>query len=156
MSILDAPPESAAAQPSLRRPRTTLLLLRIVVALHAVAVIAQPVLIGQYLDGDFDTLALHATNANIVFGLCFVQLVVAVLYWRPGGGRGWPALVTAVLFLAEGGQVGVGYARELGIHIPLGVLIVSTTVVLTVWVFRSGARQPRPSRRVRRDEGSGA
>lgn len=156
MATLDAPAEPTAAEPPVRRPRTTLLLLRIVVTLHAVAAIAQPVLIGQYLDGDFDSLALHSVNANIVVLLCLVQLVVAVLYWRPGGGRGWPALVTTVLFLAEGLQEGMGYSRELGIHIPLGVLIVCTVILLTVWVFRQGASRPRPSRRVRSDDGSAA
>lgn len=147
MSTLDAPPEVTATEPVARRPRTTLLLLRIVLSLHAVAALAQPVLIGQYLDGDFDFLDWHAVNANVVVLLAMAQMAIAILYWRPAGGRGWPALVSVAVFLAEGMQIGVGFSRDLGIHIPLGVAVVAGVVGMTVWAFLPVAGRARPRRR---------
>jgi hypothetical protein len=126
----------------------TLLLLRVTVTAHLIAVALQPVLAGRYLSGEFDALELHATNASLLTSLSLFQLIAAVLFWLPGRGRGWPALVAALLFAAETLQIGYGYARELGLHIPLGVAIVVATILLTIGVWGAAMREPRrPLRR---------
>ena len=62
--------------------------------------------------------------------------MAALLRWRPGGGPGWPALACAVLFGAEAGQIAMGYARVLALHIPLGVAITACTFLMLVWAWR--------------------
>ena len=61
----------------------------------------------------------------------------------------WDALGlhSALLFVAVVMQAGFGYARQLGLHIPLGVAVVTGTVLFTIWLCRRGARIPRGARR---------
>jgi hypothetical protein len=111
-------------------------LLRVVVTLHLADVFAQPVLAGRFMSGDYDMLAAHRTNATFVAVVGFVQLLVALLVWRPGRGPGWPVLVSLGLSLAEPLQIYLGFNRIIGIHVPLAVLIVTTSAVFAVLVWR--------------------
>lgn len=139
----DTVPATIAAPPG--GPRSTRWLLVVVVLLHAAAAVAQPLLAGRYFSGDVDSMSTHSLNGTILLPtLCLVQFVAAVLFWRPGRGPGWPILVTVVLFLAEGLQIGMGYSRTLDVHIPLGVGIVSTCIGMAVW---SLVWRPRPRKR---------
>jgi hypothetical protein len=126
---------TAAAPPVAtgRRPRVTRALLIAVLGVHAAAAAAQPFLAGAYLSGQFDAIEIHGINGSLLAGWSILQIVVAVLFWRPGHGPGWPALATLVLFLAEGAQTGTGYTGQLGIHVPVGVAIVGGTVAMFIW-----------------------
>ncbi|MQA16233.1 MAG: hypothetical protein GEV09_19420 [Pseudonocardiaceae bacterium] len=124
-------------------PRVTLWVLRTVSVLLLLAVLAQPVLAGLYLSGEWDALGLHSGNAVLVESLSFFLLLAALAYWLAGRGRGRVALAATLLFIAAVMQSGFGYARQLGLHIPLGVAVVTASVVFTVWVCRAGARTPR-------------
>lgn len=124
-------------------PRLTLWTMRSVALLQAVAVVAQPVLAGMYLGGEFDALGLHATNATVLILMAMVQIVAAAAVCWPGGGRIWPLVFTTGMFFAVGFQTGMGYARELGIHIPLGVAIVASQIAFTLWVCTARAGKPR-------------
>ena len=137
---LDAPP------PVVRGPRTTAWLLRILITLHALAAIAQPVLAGAYLQGAFDAIGLHSGNAILVLLLCFFAALAAVPYWLRNG-AGWPVLVLSALWLAEGFQIGMGYALVLAVHVPLGVLVVGTAVALLIWAWSPASRRPRKGAR---------
>jgi hypothetical protein len=135
--------DSRAAGPTARPgPRASLWTLRVVSVLHATAVVAQPVLAGRYLGGDFGALAWHRVDGSLLPLVTMVQFAAAVAYFV-GRGRGWPMLFCAVLFLAEGIQIGMGYTRDLAIHLPLGVGIVLAQILFTVWLFRPSARRPR-------------
>ncbi|GAA2756726.1 hypothetical protein [Actinopolymorpha rutila] len=142
-AVLAASPRPSPPGAPAGGPRATLWLLRLVALVHAGLVVGQPVLAGIYLSGRFDALATHSLNAGLVILACMVQFGAALVYVWPGRGRGWPALVTAMLFFAEGIQTGMGYAGKLAVHVPLGVAVVTTQVVLVVWLFRAGARRPR-------------
>lgn len=110
--------------------------------LHTIAVAAQPMLAGAYLSGEVDAIDLHRGNAlSVVFYLAAALVVAAVLNWRPGGGRGWPALAAAGLLSAETLQIVVGFERQLAVHIPLGVAIVTLSVLFTLSVLRLGPRR---------------
>ncbi|EXG79124.1 hypothetical protein [Cryptosporangium arvum] len=124
--------------------KTTLWLFRLSLTVHAVCVLAQPILAGLYLDGSYDALGAHSLNGSILPATGMVVGAAALAFWIAGG-AGWPLLAYATLWLAEGFQIGVGYARVLAIHLPLGVTIVVLTVWLTVWVWL-----PRAARRRRR------
>ena len=119
-----------------RRPRVTLWLLRIVLLLHAGLVIAQPILAGYFLSGEADAMDIHGPIGSTLWMVAMLQFVAAVLYWRPGGGRLWPAVVTLVLFFADFVQLTFGYLQNFAVHVPLGTAIVVTVVAMTIWSFR--------------------
>lgn len=124
-------------------PRATLSVLRATAVLHAMAVVLQPVLAGMYLGGDVDAIGVHGGNAGLVALLALTQMVAAMGYVWPGGGRLWPLGVSFAVVMAEVVQIGMGYSANLPVHIPLGVTIIVSQVLLTVWVLRSGAKAPR-------------
>lgn len=124
-------------------PRASLWFLRTTAVLHATAVVLQPVLAGMYLGGDVDAIGMHGVNASLVNVLALTQIVATVGYAWPGGGRVWPLAASVAIFMAEGFQIGMGYSSNLPVHVPLGVTIVVSQVLLTVWVLRPAAKAPR-------------
>ena len=110
--------------------------LRVIVLLHAALVFAQAAFAGQVLAGHAAWLRAHEANGGILHLVALVQLVVAVLLWRPGRGPGWPALASLALLVAEELQIGFGYARVLALHVPLGVAIFGLTVAMLVGTGR--------------------
>lgn len=116
--------------------------LRVTAVLHAAAACLQPVFAGSYLSGDSSAIEVHRTNGLGLSGLALLQLLAATVYWRKGG-RGWPSLLTVILIAAESIQAGAGFNRQFAVHVPLGVTIVATSVVLAVWTFRPAARRRR-------------
>ncbi|WP_020391893.1 hypothetical protein [Kribbella catacumbae] len=136
-------PPAAAKQFTYRRPRVTLALLRIPLIIHAGLVVAQPILAGYFLSGEADAMAAHGPIGSSLFLIAMIQLFAAILYFWPGGGRAWPALITVGLIVAELTQVVFGYQQNFAVHVPLGTAIVITAVWLTVWSFRPGARRGR-------------
>ncbi|MQA83701.1 MAG: hypothetical protein GEV03_03455 [Streptosporangiales bacterium] len=113
-----------------------LAMLRSIITVHALAVSVQPMLAGQFLSGNFDMVEVHGVVALLVTLLALTQILFAVLLWRPGRGPLWPVGASLLVFLAEGLQTGVGYARLLSLHVPLGVAIFGIMLLLLVWVWR--------------------
>lgn len=134
------PPPSAATTPR-RLFLPALYLLRVLATLNALLVIAQAWSIGQYLNGDYPLLRLHATVAGIAILSAAALGLVAVVYAFAGGP--WWSVGTVLLFLAEGFQTGMGWARQLGIHVPLGVAVVTLAVLVAVWSWSPAAARPR-------------
>jgi hypothetical protein len=130
---------------SRRHPARARGALRAVTTVHAATLFTQAVLAGRFLSGDYDMLTAHAVNANVIVAVGLVQVVVAVLYWRPGRGPGWPAAVSAVLLVAEAGQAVLGYQRSLGVHVPLGVTLITAGLLLLVQVWRPLPPGPVPA-----------
>ncbi|PRX45391.1 hypothetical protein B0I33_10954 [Prauserella shujinwangii] len=133
-------------------PRRTLGALRATVALSTVGVLAQPVLAGGYLSGEFDFLGYHAANASAIMALLLAQVIVAVCYAVAGRGSALPLVLSGVLFAAATVQTGMGYSRQLAVHIPLGVLLVLLALGLCGWVFRGAARLSRTDLKARRED----
>lgn len=133
-----------------RRPFfvVTLVLLRVFAVLHVGFAIMQPITIGQYLSGSYGMLDLHSVFGHLLSVASFLLGLTAVLY-AVAGGRVWILVVTAPLWLIEGFQVGMGYARLLGVHVPLGVGLVTLAVLLAIAVFRPAAGRDRGSRAAR-------
>lgn len=127
-------------------PQVTLVLLRISSGLAALMVLAQPVLAGAYLQGEFDALAVHGLVGSLLIVVLMAHGSIALLYWLFGRGSPHPFGVAVLLFLACGIQVGMGFARELWIHIPLGVAIVAMVLANLVWVLRRIAGESRRPR----------
>ncbi|SEF28924.1 hypothetical protein SAMN05421837_104393 [Amycolatopsis pretoriensis] len=94
---------------------------------------------------------LHSAAAYTVFGVAVVQVIAALLAWKPGGGSPreiWFALGFLALVLA---QVFLGIAHVKAVHVPLGVLLfgVSLSRLSACLPPRGRSRRPgRPASRV--------
>ena len=145
-STLDKPPALTGEPATPRRPlfTATLYLLRGVATVHALLAMIQPVSIGQYLDGRYGLLRVHQITAGLLILAGMALGLVAIGYVLAGGPV--KAIGGVLLFLAEGIQTGLGYGRELGAHVPLGVAIVALALVIAVWSWTRAAGRPRPRR----------
>lgn len=135
-----------ARPPTRRGPFVTLWLVRAVIVVHLLMVLAQPVLAGRFLTGDVDAIVTHGLIGSLLAVVGLAAIVTTLLYVLGGRGRLWVAPVAVALFLADGIQIGAGYARNLSLHVPLGVAIVVTSVLLAVWAFTPSASRPRGAR----------
>ena len=151
-SVAVAPVAAPGTRPP-TGPRKTLQVLRVVTVLHTLSMLAQPVLAGVYLGGDVDGIAMHRFNAMVVTGLDVIQLVCAIVFTWKGRGRFWPVWASLAVALAVEVQVGVGFERIMAVHVPLGVSIIVTQVLVTVWLFRPSAGTARMRRRPRSERG---
>jgi hypothetical protein len=113
--------------------------LRVILALHALAVFTQAVLAGQFLSGVEQPVVFHEFTAWIILGLSCLQLVFAVLATGLQSKSLWFVIITVIIFLAEALQVATGYLRFLSVHIPLAVIIFGTLVWQLDYVFRKRA-----------------
>ncbi|GAA3153645.1 MULTISPECIES: hypothetical protein [Nonomuraea] len=83
----------------------------------------------------------HVMAGMVVHLVALVQIVLAVLFWRPGRGAGWPALASVALFV-------VGLAQHvtwlwLGAHLPNGVILFGLITALLIWVWSPAAARRR-------------
>lgn len=142
---MTAPAQDVAAElaPVATGPRRSLTTLRVIAALHSLALLVQPMLAGIYLSGEVNIIRVHEINGNIVATLGIAQLVAAIVFRWKGKGRGWPLHATAVILVAEVVQLQLGYLALVAVHLPLGVSIISMQILMTVWLFRADAGAPR-------------
>jgi hypothetical protein len=117
--------------------------LRTTALLASLLVLTQAVLAGLFVTGDVGMLELHSVNAGLVISIAFLQLIAAVLVWRPGRGAVWPIWASAAVFALAEAQAGFGYARLVSAHIPLGVALFGASVGLLVGVFSPRIRARR-------------
>jgi hypothetical protein len=148
LSTYSVGPVDTLAPPAapVRRPRASLWVLQTVVTAFVPAVLAQPVLAGLYLTGDVDAMGVHGLVGSLLALGAMAVVAAALAYVLGGRGRVWVLPVSVLLFLAVGLQIGYGYARELELHVPLGVLIVTASVLLVGWVWTPLAARPRGTR----------
>ncbi len=120
----------------------SLIALRLVACLHAVAICLQPVFAGIYLNGSGAAMRMHEPTGLALTVTGLFQLLIATIWWRNGGLLLAP-VVALLITLGEVVQVAMGYSRQLAIHIPLGVALVGTAVAFALWTIR----QPATTRR---------
>jgi hypothetical protein len=118
-------PATGGQQPGIARA------MRGVLWLLALAVFAQPVFAGLFLDGHEVWRDWHATSGMLVLPLlALVQVVLAVLVWRLGHGPGWPVVASVGLLMAILAQSVAGMNGLLAVHVPLGVAIFGLVATL--------------------------
>ena len=108
------------------------LMFRATATAAAVLAAGQPVLAGGFLQGHYPMLAAHSAAASVLTLAVLWAALCGGLWWRPGRGPGRPAALCAVAVLLCGVQVGLGYPRELIIHVPLGVVLVGLVIQIAV------------------------
>ena len=135
--------ETVAPTPPGSRPVSSGLLygLRVAVVAQAAAIVVAASFAGQGLQSGGALVETHVMVGMVAVLIAVIQIVVAVLYWRPGGGRGWPALASVGLLLVGAGQP--FSAEAFGIHLPSGVTLFGLTVALLVWAWSPGATRSR-------------
>jgi heme A synthase len=72
---------------------------------------------------------LHSASAYTVWVVAVVQLIAAVLVWRPGGGSPRAVLYAVVFLGLVSAQVVLGIAHVKAVHVPLGVLLFGLSLV---------------------------
>lgn len=119
--------ETATAAPEAPPPERTDAsgqVLRAIVTVHLALAFGQAVLAGVFLNGDYDGLAMHAFNADLVYSAGLAQLAAAVAVglrtrlW-------WPLAATTGILLAETLQYFAGEYAWLWIHLPLGTAVIA-------------------------------
>lgn len=128
-------------------------LLRFFLTLQAADAFLQAVFEGRFLSGDFAMLIAHRTNGTYVGILSIGQIFVAILAWRTAQAPGLLVAGTLTLGAAVAFQIYLGFARVLGLHVPLGVAIITLSAWLAVWTWRHGpgdrVTEPQKPRRER-------
>ena len=140
-SVSASRPPAASPGPD-RGATRTLWFLRIASAVFLLAALLQAASAGQLLEGLASGRAAHGIGALLVGVLSLVQLVAAVLVWRPGRGAGWPAVLGLVVVLGTAVQLMAGVSGMRLVHVPLGTALVALGAWLVVWSWsrhRTGA-----------------
>ena len=114
--------------------------------IHAALAFNQAILAGMYLSGSLDAMQIHGIIGSSLVVVTMLQGVASLLFLYPGRGPWWPLVAAVVLFLVEGLQIGMGYARTLGLHVPLGVAIIVAVIGMFVWSLRWKPKPPRARR----------
>ncbi|PSK96001.1 hypothetical protein CLV63_113164 [Murinocardiopsis flavida] len=107
--------------------------MRTILALHLAAILLQAVTAGGLLDGVAGQQALHGTGAGVVHLAGLIQLIVAILYWRPGRGAVWPVFVSLLLLLLGFVQSAMGGSSSLIVHVPLGLALFGGVGQMLAW-----------------------
>lgn len=115
---------------------------RLLLTLTAVLVLLQPVSAGLFVTGDVNLLGMHSATAIFVALLCIALVVLGLLVWRPGRGPSWPLWLSVGMLLLVVAQTGFGFARQLELHFPLGVLLFGYTLLFTHKAWRRIERTP--------------
>jgi len=125
----------AVAKAGRSRPRWPRRALRIAAGVQATLVFAQAVLAGHLLSGNAAARAVHQQlGTEGITWIALIEIVLAVLAWRPGRGPAWPIAATAVTFAAVVVQIGMGFTARAAVHVPLGVAILAGNLALALWL----------------------
>lgn len=123
------------------RPRWPLVTLRVTASLVALLALAQPFLAGGFLQGFYPLLNAHMLAAMILSTAVLLSVVAGLLVWRVGGGPSSFAVQYLVLLVLCVAQISLGFARELILHIPLGVgiFVMAEKIITDVMRYKPGA-----------------
>ena len=115
--------------------------------------LTQAVFAGQFLSGADAQVVFHEWTAWAIFVLSVMQVGIAAVLLLRSAAPLWLLVASVFVFIAEGLQLGTGYGRFLGVHIPLGVFVFGTVTALMLWSFRSKPQLTRKDQ-VRKDAAS--
>lgn len=107
--------------------------LRIMVTLQMVAILGQAVLAGMLLEGQARDL--HGMGSLLVHVFGLLQVVFAILVWRPGRGSARLVVPSVLLLLAGFVQSAAGGSEFRYLHIPLGALMLAGALVMVTQVW---------------------
>jgi len=115
--------------------------LRVVLAVHCLALLAQPSIAGEFLSGTYGVVKFHEWAGWLILALCILQIALAAFAIRSGTVSWWLVIGTAFVLLAETFQMVTGYLRFLRVHVPLGVIVFGAVLIQTMSLFRRDGRK---------------
>ena len=119
--------------------------MRLLAVVLLVQILLQAALAGAFVSGDVGLLGLHTLNGILLVLTSAALLPAAVLVVRPGRGPWWPIAFSVVFWFLIATQVGFGFARRVGLHIPLGMAVFGMICGFTWWAFARRPAAPAPS-----------
>jgi hypothetical protein len=108
-------------------------LVRLFAIITLVQVLLQAAFAGGFISGHIGYLNAHSINGSVLVMTVMVLGGSTILLFRPGRGPWWPILITVVLWWMCAIQVGIGFARLVGFHIPLGAMIMALSGGFVWW-----------------------
>ncbi|MEU4158714.1 hypothetical protein [Actinoplanes sp. NPDC026670] len=116
-------------------------LVRVFAIITLLQVLLQAALAGGFISGHIGYLTAHSLNGSLLTVTVMFLGISTILLFRPGRGPWWPILLSVVLWWMVAIQIGIGFARLVGFHIPLGAAILALTGAFAWW---SISYRPRP------------
>ncbi|MFE9134482.1 hypothetical protein [Streptomyces sp. NPDC007355] len=104
---------------------------RIAIALQTLALAFQSATAGMLLSSAAGAV-LHDVGSRVMYGASMLYVLAAVLAWRPGGGSPRPILHASGFLVLASVQVVLGVAHIPSLHVPLGVLMFTLSVLALV------------------------
>ena len=125
--------------------RWPIVVVRALSILILLQVLTQAALAGGFITGDVNLLNLHSANAILLMLTATALVPAAILLLRPGRGPAWPIAFSVAFWWLITLQLGFGFSRQIGLHIPVGVAIMSLITGFTWWScsYRVGRRRVR-------------
>lgn len=117
---------------------------RISTAGMAALALAQVVFAGEFLNGHFPALHLHALTATALMVVALVQVIVVIFVHRAGGSR-WLLPIGVLVAVLVQGERALGETRLIGLHVPVGVVLVAGIWQMTWSVWRTPIPPRRPT-----------
>jgi uncharacterized membrane protein HdeD (DUF308 family) len=77
----------------------------------------------------------HAAGAVALHVLSGLTAIAVYLRHRAAGGRLWPVVLAAVVFVATFVQAATGGREHLAIHVPGAMILTAGTAWLATWAF---------------------
>jgi hypothetical protein len=119
-------------RPGSGRHTWTVRLLLGLTVLEILLIFVQASFAGQFLGGSGNALERHELLGSALATIAILQLIAAILVWRPGRRSALPILLTFIEFVLVVFQITWGYERELALHVP------NALVILTLQFFLLG------------------
>ncbi|MFD1539271.1 hypothetical protein [Nonomuraea guangzhouensis] len=116
--------------------------MRITVILQAAAMLTQAITAGLLMSSP-DGRALHGVTAVVAVAAGAIQLLMAILVWRPGGGSPRYVVNSTFLLVLTLAEAALGDTHVPAVHVPLGVLLFGGSVVLLSRVWSRAAAMDR-------------
>ncbi len=82
----------------------------------------------------------HAGGAIVLHVVSGLAAIALYLRHRAEGGRLWPVVLGAVVFVASFVQAATGGREHLAIHVPGAMILTAGSVWLMTWAFTSARR----------------
>ena len=103
---------------------------RVLAGILAALVLLQGALAGAHLTGQDGALAIHRELGTVVLSLLglITAIVSAVAFRR----NRWALPVAVLAFFGIWAQISLGFLDRLGIHLPLGIALFGTYLVLAI------------------------
>ncbi|GIE31165.1 hypothetical protein Ait01nite_042100 [Actinoplanes italicus] len=113
--------------------RWPIALVRLFAIIVLLQVLLQAAFAGGFISGEITYLNAHSINGSMLLMTVMLLGGATILLFRPGRGPWWPILFSVALWWVCSIQVGIGFARLVGAHIPLGAAIMALSGGFVWW-----------------------